>query len=98
MTPFLVKLTLVAALAAHGADLATTEHCLGAGLCREMNPWLARFDQPAAFGAAKMGVAALGAVVTLKIAEKHPRWAMVLNTAITSGYTAVALHNAQVGR
>ena len=98
MMPFLLKLTLLTSLAAHGADLASTEHCLGSGRCRELNPWLARFDQPAVFGAAKMGVAGLGFYGSEKLAERHPRWALVLNLAVTGAYTGVAIHNSRVGR
>ena len=98
MMPFLLKLTLMTSLAAHGADLATTEHCLGAGKCHEMNPWLARFEQPAVFGAAKMGVAAIGTYGSERLAEHHPKWALMLNLAVTGSYAAIALHNTQVGR
>lgn len=98
MLPLLYKLSLVAAIAAHGADLATTEHCLGAGRCHEMNPWLARFEQPAVFGAAKMGVAAGGLWGIDMFAEKHPKWATVINFTIAGAYTGIAIHNARVTR
>lgn len=92
---WLLKLTLITSLAAHGADLASTEHCLGAGRCRELNPWLARFDQPAAFGAAKMGVAGLGLYGAQKLETNHPKWALALNLTVTGAYTAVAIHNSR---
>lgn len=98
MPPILLKLALVAAMAAHGADLASTEHCLGAKTCHELNPWLARFDNPAAFGAAKMGVAAAGAYGTLELEKNHPKWAFWLNVGIAGAYTGIAAHNARNSR
>lgn len=95
---WLLKVTLLASLAAHGSDLATTEHCLGAGKCHELNPWLARFDQPAAFGAAKMGVASLGTYGSMKLETNHPKWALVLNLTVTGAYTAIAVHNSRQER
>jgi hypothetical protein len=98
MTPFLLKLTLIASLAAHGADLASTQFCLGAGRCHEMNPALARFESPAVFGAAKMGIAGLGTFGSMKLQENHPKLAIVLNVAVTGAYSVIAYHNSQVGR
>lgn len=93
----LFKLSLVAAMAAHGADLASTENCLGAGRCREMNPWLARYEQPAVFGAAKMGVAAGSGLATYEVYKRnHPKVATVLNFVVAGAYTAIAVHNARV--
>lgn len=94
----LYKLSLIAALMAHGADLASTEHCLGAGRCREMNAALARFEQPAAFGAAKFGVAGAGFWAVDKLHETHPKLATAVNFAIAGTFSAIAAHNAQVGR
>lgn len=98
MLPFLLKLTLVTSLAAHGADLATTEHCLGAGTCHETNPILARFDQPFAFGAGQMGIVGIERLAVAKVEEKHPKWALVLNLVVTGAYSGIALHNAKVGK
>lgn len=94
----LLKLSFVLALAGHGADLASTEHCLGRGVCREMNPWLARFEQPAIFGAAKMGVAGAGLWATSEFAKSHPKWATVLNLTIAGAYTGIAIHNSRVAK
>lgn len=94
---WLLKLTLVTALAAHGADLASTENCLGAKRCHELNPWLARVDQPIAFGAAKMGVAGLGLYGSEKLEANHPKWALVLNLTVTGAYSAIAVHNSRTG-
>ena len=98
MLPFVYKLSLVAAIAAHGADLSITQNCVGAGRCRELNPWLGRFEQPAVFGAAKMGVAAGGLWAVDKFAEKHPKWAVVMNFAVAGAYTAIAVRNTRVAR
>ena len=98
MTPWLLKLSFVVALAAHGADLASTEHCLGAGRCRELNPWLARFNTPATFGAAKMGVAGASELWLYELAQEHPKIAFWTNLAIGATFTGIAAHNARVTR
>jgi len=94
----LYKISLVLAIAAHGSDLASTEHCLGAGRCREMNPWLARFDQPAVFGAAKMGVAAGSLWGVDRLHASHPRLATVATLVMAGSFAGIAIHNAQVTR
>lgn len=92
----LYRVSQVTAIAAHGADLAETEHCLGSGRCVEMNPWLARFKDPSAFGAAKMGVAALGLWATDKIPNRVVR--IVVNFGVASAYFSIAAHNSRVSR
>lgn len=89
------RISMVTAMAAHGADLATTEHCLGAGLCHELNPFLLRFNQPATFGAVKMGVAALQLWGVAKIHERWPKAATTLNFVTTGIFSAIAAHNAR---
>jgi hypothetical protein len=93
---------MVAAIAAHGADLATTEYCLGQGKCYEMNPLLARFEQPATFGAVKMGVAAGQLWLVSYLRGKLPanqRWlATVGNFAVAGIFAGVAAHNAALIR
>jgi len=98
MTPWLLKLSFVFAISGHGADLASTEHCLGAGRCREMNPWLARFEQPAVFGAAKMGVAGVSEWGVYELSKTHPKIAFWTNVAIGASFTGVAIHNSKQGR
>lgn len=97
---FLYKVSLVCSVAAHGADLAGTEHCLGAGKCREMNPWLARFEQPAVFGAAKMGVATGGLILADKVWQQESRKlkiaAVSANFAQCAAYGWIAKRNADV--
>jgi hypothetical protein len=92
----LYKLSLIFALASHGADLASTENCLGAGKCHELNPWLARFNKPVAFGFAKAGVAAASEVGIDHFKETHPKWATALNFGIGATFTGIAIHNAKV--
>ena len=91
------KTSLVAAIAAHGADLATTENCLGSGRCRELNPWLARYDNPATFGAVKMGVASVGLLLTHKLHQNHPKLATLINFGVAAAYSGIAYHNSRVG-
>ena len=93
----LLELSFVFAIGAHGADLGSTMHCIGARRCREMNPWLARFDHPAAFGFAKMGSAAATELLVAKMATQHPKLAVVANLAIGAAFTGLAWRNARVG-
>ena len=91
------RASLVAAVAAHGADLATTEWCIGRGTCHESNPWLARFDHPAAFGVAKMGTAAMTLWLTAKIKDAgHPKVATWMNVVTTGLLAGVAAHNSRI--
>ena len=92
------RASLVAAIAAHGADLATTEFCLGAKRCMEQNKFLARFDQPAVFGAVKMGLAGLQLWGTAKLHERNRTLAILVNIASTAVYTGIAIHNTRQGQ
>lgn len=96
--PTLFRASMVAAMAAHGADLATTEYCIGSTACREMNPFLLRFHQPAAFGAAKMGIAAGQLWLVSKMHELWPRAALFVNIVTTATFSVIAAHNARVTR
>jgi hypothetical protein len=88
-----------AVLAGHGMDIASTQRCLGAGRCRELNPWLARLDNPVGFTAAKFGLAAAQLIVTRRMkAAGHPKWAAVTNYAIAAGFAALAIRNERIGR
>lgn len=95
---FLLRLSFILALAGHGADLASTEYCIGKGSCREMNKWLARFDSPVTFGAAKMGVAGGGELLVYEMSKDHKRLAITVNFGIAGAFFAVAAHNARVGK
>lgn len=92
------RVSQVAAASAHAADLGATTYCLGSGRCRELNPWLARYENPAVFGAAKGGVATAGLIFTDKLHKTHPKWAIVLNFAVAGAYTAIAARNVALGR
>jgi hypothetical protein len=93
------RVSMVAAMAAHGADLASTEWCLGAGTCRETNRVLGRFStQPATFGAVKIGVAALSLWGTAKLHESHPKIAIALNLGVAAFFTGIAVHNTRAVR
>jgi hypothetical protein len=65
---------------------------------REMNPWLARFEQPDVFGAATMGVAGLGEFGVYELGRNHPKIAAVVNVGIGATFTAIAAHTARQGR
>lgn len=90
------RASLVAAVAGHGADLASTEYCLGAGRCQEGNPGLARFRSPVVFGVVKMGIAAGSLVGTVRLHETHPRLAQAINWGIAGGFLAIGIRNGRV--
>jgi hypothetical protein len=94
----LFRISEVALIAAHGSDLATTQNCIGRGVCHELNPYLGRFKEPLVFGAAKMGVAAGSIWLTDRLHEHHRFWAILVNAAGTSVFFTVAAHNARVSR
>ena len=106
MWPFLLKASFVFAIAGHGADLASTEHCLGAGKCREANPWLARYDSPVRFGVAKMLVAGgsewgLYEYVKPRGDGKDKRRAIVgvvMNGALGATFLSIGMRNARQTR
>lgn len=86
--------SLVGYIGLNGADLATTEYCLGRGRCREVNPIFAPLsDNPAAFGALKMASAALTSWGLIHIHKTHPRLAFWLSITGSVWYTAVVIHN-----
>lgn len=88
-----------AVLTGHAMDASSTMHCLGAGRCRELNPWLARYERPVTFTAAKFGLAAAQLWATRKMkAAGHPKWATAMNFAIAGAFVAIAVRNERVGR
>ena|SRR3989442_4054287 len=90
-------LLLVASLAAHGADLATTlvAHAAGRAHGRERNPLLAPLvDSPAIFGAVSMGAAGAVSVTLAKGHTTHPRLTTWIVVGEVVGETLVAIHNA----
>lgn len=89
----ILEITFAFAVTAHGLDLGTTMNCIGAGTCREANHLLARFKNPIAFSAAKMGVASASEIGIYKLSQNHRKLAIIANLAIGSAFTAVAVHN-----
>lgn len=87
--------SIIAAMAAHGADAMTTAYCLGAGSCHETNWALMHLsDQPAMFGATKMAGAGVGLWAASKIPNK--RLAAIVNFGVAAAFSFVAYHNTQV--
>ena len=87
-----------AVMGSHALDAAATQRCLGAGRCREINPWLARYDSPVGFTAAKVTVASLQLWAVRKVRPSHPKLAAVTNYAIAAAFSAIAIRNERIGR
>lgn len=88
-------LSILAAMAAHGADLASSEFAFGTGAFHESNPWLGHFtSNPTAFGVVKMSGAAVGLWAASKIPNK--RIAAVVNFSVAAAFSFVAYHNTKV--
>lgn len=86
-------------LSAHALDAATTQRCLGSGRCQELNPWLARYESPVAFTAAKFGLVAGQLWITRKLArDGHPTLAQAVNWTMVGIFTSLAIHNERVGQ
>lgn len=90
-----------AALVAHAADLSTTVRCSTAGTCTEANPILRPFaggDDPSQvkFFAVKMGTALASYYVKTRTKRRHPTWTLVLATAETVTFFAIAHHNRSI--
>src|SRR5262245_21324336 len=99
MIPFLLKASFVFAITGHAFDLASTVDCRARQVCVETNPWLLRFRDPMAFTAAKIPLAGATEVLIYdKFATDHPKWAIVVNTAIGTTFTVIAAHNRRVSR
>lgn len=93
------RLSQVGVMVGHGMDLGITQRCIGDGRCRELNPFLGRFNDPITFGATKMGIASLSLWAVGKIyTSEHPKWAIVANIAQATAYAYIAQHNARVAR
>ncbi len=90
----LFNLSAAVAVVGHGADLATTQRCLGEGRCVEVNPWLLRYQQPVPFAVAKMSVATVGIWAASKIPNR--KLGALVNFAVGSGFLALAAHNEKV--
>lgn len=91
---FLFRLSAAAHIVAQAEDLAETEHCLGQGICHELNPYLARFDTPSRFAVAKFSLATGSVWLSAELFKTHPWWAIAANTGATIGYGYIAHRNA----
>jgi hypothetical protein len=98
MIPILLKISFVFAITGHSFDLASTVDCRARLKCTEANHWLGRFADPIAFTAAKMPIAGVSEVWIYDLSKDHPKWAIVINTAVGTGFTALAVHNRKVSR
>jgi hypothetical protein len=100
MWHILYKISIVVAGVGHGADLATTQHCLGSGSCRETNPALMRFSDPLLFGTVKAGVGTGGILLVDRYAKadngKHLKKATLLNFGQGIGFMFIARHNSRI--
>ena len=77
----------------HSYDLATTERCLGARTCHELNPYLARFDSPLAFTTAKIPLALAQLWLVRKLHDNHPKLATGINLVTGAVFTAIGTRN-----
>lgn len=92
---------LVALLAAHGADVATTMAALHArpAQVREANPVFAPLaGRPAVFGAIVMGSAGATSWALVRVHKRHPRLACWIAAGGAVGLVGVARHNARLVR
>lgn len=85
-------------LIGHSLDAAATQRCVGAGTCRELNPWLGRYQSPVAFTLAKSAVAVGQLWATRRLRRSHPKWAAVTNYVIAGAFVGLALRNQAVGK
>lgn len=91
-------LTQGALLISSGADLASTERCLGARACQEVNPVLswASSRNSLVFGVTKMAMTGLVMYLVHKLFETHPRIAFVVGTGISSLWAYTAYRNSRL--
>jgi hypothetical protein len=94
----LFRASMAAAVLAHAFDLALTVDCRARGRCREVNPWLARYQGAAPFTLAKMGVATGSLWGVAILHEHHPKLAILANVATAAAFAGIASHNARVGQ
>lgn len=92
----LLRISEAVAIVGHSADLAATEHCLGAGRCHELNPWLARYSNPVSFSVAKMSIASVGLWAASKIPNKT--LGAIVNFGVGSAFLGLAVHNVKAGK
>lgn len=81
---------------AHALDLASTQRCLGAGSCHELNPYLARYENPLGFTTAKFGLVFGQLYLNRKLVRQKPFLATVINAGISSLITSIAVRNYRI--
>lgn len=91
--PLVLKLTFVFAITGHGIDLGSTQNCIGARRCTELNPFLLRFENPIGFSVAKMGLAGATEVVIYDFSKKYTKEATLTNIAIGTVFTYIGFRN-----
>lgn len=89
------RISEAVAVIGHMADATSSMHCIGSGRCKEMNPYLARFEQPIPFALAKASVATVGIWAASKIPNKT--LGAFVNFGVGSGFLILAIHNTRVG-
>ena len=81
----------------HGLDLASTQNCLGSGICKETNPFLGRFTNPLGFTTAKFGIGFAQLYLNRKLARlENPKLAAAVNIVVSGVLTGVAIRNARI--
>jgi len=93
------SLSIIAMVAASGADLAATSYGLGSGRIREGNPILALFvspDHPALIGAVKMAITGAQIWGLMKLRATHPKLATGIALANVAVSSWAAWHNTHV--
>lgn len=97
------RFTLGSAVVAHSLDLASTTDCKARKTCREVNPWLLRYERPIPFALGKTTVSTLTLWATAEIHERCEtrkcRWSAIgLNVAQTVAFSWIAANNVRAGR
>lgn len=95
-----LKVALTALIASDGADLGMTMYAAGVGGVEERNRILRPlWDQPVAFGATKMGIAAVKSLTVVKLYQSGRRKTAVGMAAVFVGVNLLVInHNARVIR
>lgn len=87
-----------AVMTGHGLDTASTQRALGEKRGVEANHFLAQFENPLAFTAAKFAIGGGQLWLMRKLKPSHPTLATVTNFAIAGVFTSIAIRNQRIGR
>ena len=87
-----------AVLTGHGLDTASTQRAIGEHRGVEANPFLAQFNNPLAFTAAKFAIGGGQLWLMRKLKPSHPKLATLTNFAIAGMFTSIAIRNQRVGK